>query len=257
MDFRASVAAFRANPEVAGFILDFDGTLSPIVLDPESAALVEGGRRVLSRLQAKFGLVAMVSGRRAEDLFARVDVAGLAYLGLYGGEEYVAGKLVEHEGASALQTKASALAQAAETFLGESGLAGCRVEHKGAAVSVHFRSCPDPLVPGVLAAWAKTAATANGFIVGLGRKVVELRPAEFSKALAAERLWVDHRLEYLFLAGDDSSDVEAMEAAGRFGAHVFRVGVVSDEAPPGLAENTEMVVGSPAELLELLKGFAQ
>jgi len=106
-------------------------------------------------------------------------------------------------------------------------------------------------------AWAGRAAGDHGFIFSMGRKVVELRPAEFSKALALERLSQEHALLHLLVAGDDSSDIEAMEKAAKIAADAVRVGVASEEAPLGFEEHTDIVVDSCEEMLELLKKFAQ
>jgi len=257
MDLQAHLDAFQANPGRSGFILDFDGTLSSIVTDPEAATLAPGAGAVLASLQARYALVAMLSGRRAEDLAARVGVPGLTYVGLYGGEKFVDDEVRQPEDAAALKAKSAALTVSAQTLLNDQGLKGCRVEQKDMAVSVHFRNSDDPRASALIMAWAGRAAGDHGFIFSMGRKVVELRPAEFSKALALERLSQEHALLHLLVAGDDSSDIEAMEKAAKIAADAVRVGVASEEAPPGFEEHTDIVVNSCEEMVELLKKFAQ
>jgi len=80
--------------EVAGrtaLCLDFDGTLAPIVDDPEAAAPLEGTLDLLGRLAGRFAAVALVSGRPAGWLAERAAAPGVRYLGLYGLEEVVDG----------------------------------------------------------------------------------------------------------------------------------------------------------------------
>jgi hypothetical protein len=53
-------------------------------------------------------------------------------------------------------------------------------------------------------------------------------------------------------AGDDTTDLDGFR--GLDGCEVaVRVAVASAEAPAGLAEAADVVVGSPAELLDLLR----
>ncbi|MGI8425415.1 MAG: trehalose-phosphatase [Actinomycetota bacterium] len=257
MDLQAWVNTFRENPGGSGFILDFDGTLAHIVTDPLAASILPGAPGVLTALRDQFALVALVSGRSAEDVAAKVGVPGLTYIGLYGGEEFVDGKTRAPDDAPTLRTKAGDLALAAQALLDDNRLEGSNVEQKGMAVSVHFRNSLDPGAPALITAWAEGAAPRHGFIAGVGRKVVELRPARFSKAFALERLVVDHGLNYLLVAGDDSSDVEAMARAGEIAPNALRVGVASPEAPPGFTEHTDLVVASCEEMLDLLKAFAE
>jgi trehalose-6-phosphatase len=59
-------------------------------------------------------------------------------------------------------------------------------------------------------------------------------------------------LERALYAGDDTTDLDAFHALDDIEWGV-RVGVVSDEGPRGIADSADVVVGSPAELLDLLR----
>ena len=63
--------------------LDFDGTLSEIVPDPDAATLVDGVAEALKHLAAECP-VAIVSGRNVADLKDRVGVPGVYYVGSDG-----------------------------------------------------------------------------------------------------------------------------------------------------------------------------
>ncbi|MFQ6198729.1 trehalose-phosphatase, partial [Streptomyces sp. NPDC000405] len=62
---RDGLAALLARPERAVVALDFDGTLAPIVPDPERARAHPGAVPALARLAPRLGSVAVVTGRPA------------------------------------------------------------------------------------------------------------------------------------------------------------------------------------------------
>ena len=66
-------------------------------------------------------------------------------------------------------------------------------------------------------------------------------------ALLAER-----RLERALYAGDDTTDLDAFRGLDGLELSI-RVAVASAEGPPELREAADLVVASPAELLELLR----
>ena len=55
--------------------LDYDGTLSPIVSDPDAARLVDGAAEALELVAAACP-VAVLSGRDLADIRTRVDIRG-------------------------------------------------------------------------------------------------------------------------------------------------------------------------------------
>ena len=58
--------------ERIGLISDMDGTLSPIVPVPSDAAPTDRNRDLLQQLNRQLALVAVVSGRAADDVRERV-----------------------------------------------------------------------------------------------------------------------------------------------------------------------------------------
>ena len=69
-------------------ILDYDGTLTPIVPWPDAAVLAASVRGTLSRLTASGrARVAILSGRALADLRARVRLANVVYGGCHGPDE--------------------------------------------------------------------------------------------------------------------------------------------------------------------------
>jgi trehalose 6-phosphate phosphatase len=80
-------ARLSAQADQVALCLDFDGTLSPIVDDPEAARPLAGVVELLEPLAARFAAVALISGRPADYLATYAAAPGVRYLGLYGLQE--------------------------------------------------------------------------------------------------------------------------------------------------------------------------
>ncbi|MGH2718054.1 MAG: trehalose-phosphatase [Actinomycetota bacterium] len=245
-DLDEMVAAFRAEPEGSGFVLDFDGTLSPIAPTPELARAEPGAGEALAQLAVRYPLVALLSGRPAAQLHDLIPAPGVRYLGLYGGEEY-------GDGAPAAPW-VPALAAGAEAYLVEGGWAGCTVEVKPRSVALHYRLATSPAAGRALAAWAKTQSRQLGLELRPGRRVFELSAPGPTKAGTVERL--AEGLRRLVIAGDDVADVASMRRAGELlGTRALRIGVASAEAPAELLDVADLLVSSPGEVVQVLARF--
>jgi trehalose 6-phosphate phosphatase len=232
--------------EEAGIFLDFDGSLSAIVSRPDLARPAEGAREALGALVRRYRVVAVISGRRSEEVAAALDVPGLAYLGLYGMEE----------AAPELMAVVAPRAEAAAA-----AVPGAWVEDKGASIAVHYRQAPDPsLARAALVAALQEVASSAGLEVVEGKMVVELLPADRPrKGGAVERLVGEHDLSAALFAGDDVADLDAFRALDGLAAKgllVVKVAVRGDETPPQLLEAADRVVEGPAGLVELLGQLA-
>jgi trehalose 6-phosphate phosphatase len=80
-------ASLAEQADIVAMCLDFDGTLAPIVDDPEQARPLPGMVDLLGPLAARFAAVALLSGRPAGYLFEHAAAPGVRYLGLYGLQE--------------------------------------------------------------------------------------------------------------------------------------------------------------------------
>ena len=127
------------------------------------------------------------------------------------------------------------------------------VEDKGLTVAFHWREAPDE--DGARS--ELEAIAGRGRELGLearwGRKVLELRPpVGADKGTAVHALLQEHGLTRALYAGDDTTDLDAFR--GLDGCEVaVRVALASPESPPGLREAADLVLASPAELLQLLR----
>ncbi len=192
---------------------DFDGTLSDIVDDPDSAQLVAGAAQALQKLAARCP-VAILSGRDLADVTARIGLPGIWYAGSHGFE-LTAPDGTHHQNdaaAAAIPVLESAAAQLRERLW---PIPGVVVEHKRFGVAVHYRNAARDRV-GEVAAAVRTAGQRDALRVTTGREVIELRPdVDWDKGRTL-RWVIDHLhgsapLVPIYL-GDDITDEDAFDA---------------------------------------------
>lgn len=196
-----------------GLVTDVDGTISPIAATPDAAVVTSRVRDLLAALRDVLPLVAVISGRSAQDVYERVGVLGLIYIGNHGLEQWVDGKTVVAAGAAASRPS---LEQVIELLAGlpEEGML---VEDKGATLSIHYRLASDPndfrdrMLPVVQA-----LAHDHGLKLFEGRRIFELRPPiEINKGSAFHQLVESYGLDAALYLGDDITDADAFRAARR------------------------------------------
>jgi trehalose 6-phosphate phosphatase len=256
---RAGLAALLASPGAALLGLDFDGTLAPIVADPDAARAHPGVPDVLARLAGHGVRIAVVTGRPAAtavDYAGVADVPGLVVLGHYGLERWEAGVVTAPEDLSAVDEVRRRLPDA----LADAGAPdGTYVEDKGAAVAVHTRRTADPAAAfdalrGPLADLAEQA----GLVVEPGRFVLELRPAGGDKGDALRGLVEETGAQMVGFVGDDLGDlaafdaVEALRADGLAGLLVCS----GSTEVTALAGRADLVVDGPDGVVALLSAIA-
>ena len=108
--------ALVARAQEVAVCLDFDGTLSPVVDDPQAARPLEGIVELLQPLARRFAAVAIISGRPAPYLAEHLGASGVRYLGLYGLQEVHQGQVsVDPRLEAARPTVAAATAALADS----------------------------------------------------------------------------------------------------------------------------------------------
>ncbi|WP_035798790.1 trehalose-phosphatase [Kitasatospora mediocidica] len=264
---RAGLAALLASPAEAVVALDFDGTLAPIVADPEQARAHPGAVPVLARLAPLVRAVVVVTGRPAQDAvrlggFAQVPgLEHLVVLGHYGAERWDAatGELRAtqvHPGVAGIRAQLPPL-------LHELGAPeGTWTEDKGRSLAVHTRRTADPdaVLEQLREPLAKLAA-AHGLVVEPGRMVVELRPPGVDKGAALTEFLRAVGAGSVLYAGDDLGDLAAYAAVRELRAEglpglLVCSGPVTGEAPVRvLAEQADLVVPGPGGVVALLENL--
>jgi trehalose-phosphatase len=233
--------------------LDFDGTLSQIVSNPDAAQLIDGAAAVLRTLAAHCP-VAVVSGRDLADIRDRVGVPGVWYAGSHGLE--LAGPHGRHHHNDLAAAAVPALRQAASALDKELiDIPGVVIERKRFAIAVHYRNVSAQHIAEVVAATHRHAHQADLRVTG-GRKVVELRPAlDWDKGTALA--WIGDQIEQETAVvpvyiGDDLTDEDAFDAIRLSG-----VGVVVRHDEAGDRPTTaRYVLDSPTQVCEFLRHCA-
>lgn len=195
---------------------DFDGTLSDIVENPDSARLVAGAADALTSLTAQCP-VAILSGRDLADVRQRIGLPGIWYAGSHGFE-LIGPDGTHHENAEAAASIPVLEQAAAELADQLAHIPGVVVEHKRFGVAVHYRNAARDRV-GEAAAAVRSVGQRTALRVTTGREVIELRPdVNWDKGKTLR--WVlDHirddeqpgPLLPIYL-GDDITDEDAFDA---------------------------------------------
>jgi trehalose 6-phosphate phosphatase len=250
-----AVRALVEDPSHSAVLTDFDGTLAPIVSDPDTAEPLPGAPAVLAALAERFAVVAVVSGRPVSFLAQRLAAAGpsVRLFGVYGMEWIEDGAVrVAPEVEEWRSVAAEVLVEARRQF-GDSAVG---IEDKGASVTVHWRRAPE--AEERVRAFALTWAPRTGMGLVFSRMAIEFRPP-----VGADKGTVVERLARgcigACFAGDDIGDLAAFDALDRLaaeGTRAVRVAVTDEESPPELVERADIVVRGPAEALALLSRLA-
>ena len=238
---------FRRQPESSVLILDYDGTIAPIVDDPALAVPAPGMVDLLDRLASKYATVAVVSGRPLSFLSTMLP-GDFCIVGLYGLEGSEKGQRWEHPNGGAWREVMADIAMMAMT----AGPEGMRVELKDLSITLHYRGQPE-LAPAVHE-YARTQSERAGLLMRPARMSVELHPPiNADKGTVLERLTED--ATNVLVAGDDVGDLKAFDALDRLaelGLHTVRIAIASDEVPSELVRRAQVLVAGPSELQGLL-----
>ncbi len=203
---------------------DYDGTLTPIVDDPDEAKLSEKGKKMLEQLSKQL-TVALVSGRGLDDLKGKVGIKSLIYAGSHGFEITGPEDLEMHyekgqEVLPQLDQAEKALKQKLEA------INGCKVERKKYAIAVHYRKVAKETVKKVKNTVSEVVESQDKLMVGKGKKILELKPdLNWHKGQALG--WLLEKLElntnhYLHIFfGDDITDEDALKVVQENGVGVL------------------------------------
>ncbi len=232
------LARLAEDPARAALLLDVDGVLAPIVPVPHEAAVPEETRAELRRLHRRYALVACISGRSGADARRVVGVGELVYVGEHGLE---------------LEPDAAAWSDRLQRFAATVDWED--IERKPLTVTFHYRRAESETEALAMLEAVATRARHEGLVARFGRKVLELRPPVGAhKGTAVAHLLGERGLTRALYAGDDTTDLDAFHAVQALELGV-RVAVASAEGPAELRDAADIVVGGPAEVLDLLRSL--
>ncbi len=236
-------------------LLDFDGTLAPIVDRPEQAEMPARTRRALQRLMAMPGVaVAVVSGRALADVRARAALPGIAYAGNHGMEIEGAGLHRVHPEAAAARGELEGAAARIEANL--QPIDGAFLEDKGLTLSIHYRLAPAH-AEAVREIVRSAVAGHDGLTVTEGKMVLEVRPrVAWDKGRAVMYLLDQMRPPPdapVLYVGDDRTDEDAFRALRGWDP---AEGVLVAATPPAESAATSFL-RDPAEVGALFEALGE
>lgn len=265
---RDFVSAVQADPGRALLAFDFDGTLAPIVDDPEQAHIHPEAVQALDRLGPLVGTVAVITGRPARTavrlgtLDSRDGLGAMVVLGQYGAERWDAA-----EDSFQVPPPPDGIAEVEQgldellTTMAEAGepVDGVTIEHKGRALGVHTRRAGDAdaaferlLQP------VTDLAERHGLVVEPGRHVIEVRPDGHDKGATLRDLVAERGARTVLFCGDDLGDLPAFAAGHELrdeGLTVHLVVSASSEQD-ALTARADTVVDGPDGLARWLTALA-
>ncbi|KAH9690781.1 putative trehalose-phosphate phosphatase D [Citrus sinensis] len=203
--------------------LDYDGTLAPIVEDPDRAFMTNEMREAV-RDVARYFPTAIVTGRCRDKVFSFVKLAGLYYAGSHGMDIEGPSKKRRYK-----KGNHGVLCQPASEFLPminevyqtllekTKSIPGAKVENNKFCLSVHFR-CVDENSWGTLAEQVRVVLDKYPKLtLTQGRMVLEIRPTiKWDKGKALEFLlealgYANSKDVVPVYIGDDRTDEDAFK----------------------------------------------
>ncbi|QTE29821.1 trehalose-phosphatase [Pengzhenrongella sicca] len=195
--------------------LDFDGTLAPLVDDPDQSRMLAPATAALARLATRSDVrLALVSGRSVADLHRQAQAPeGTLLVGSHGGERGRVGEFglerepirLEPEQADLLTRIGAGLTTVAR------GRDGVWVQHKPAAAVLHTRMAAAADAD-LATAQALALAGSLGVDALHGKDVVEVAVLRATKGMALQALRAELGSVVVLYAGDDTTDERAFAA---------------------------------------------
>ncbi|XP_018577974.1 probable trehalose-phosphate phosphatase 1 [Anoplophora glabripennis] len=208
-------------------LLDYDGTLTPIVAHPDLATIPPQTKSVLHSLSLMSGIfVAIISGRNVNNVKEMVGIDNITYAGNHGLEVlYPNGTRYVHQLPTEFNRQVNELIQKLENSVVRDG---AWIENKGASLTFHFRATPENLRNEIEKTAQKIIEDAN-FKVGKAHCALEARPkVDWNKGKVALLILNNEYGENwsknvkVVFAGDDTTDEDAMRAL-KGNAATFRI----------------------------------
>jgi trehalose 6-phosphate phosphatase len=235
-------ARLAAGPVLVA--LDFDGTLTDVVDDPEAPRLAPERRRILARIPAPGRWLAIVSGRALDDVRSKVGIEQAIYVGNHGLEITGPG-LIRRFAPPGVEDRLSALLESLP--LADMAI----IENKALTATLHVRPREDDRRHAELGEAIRGPVEAAGFTLRPGKAAWEIRPAgSATKGDAVLRLIdvlpgaIPDRTIYI---GDDATDEDAFRALPE--------GVTARVGPAGVATAARYLLPDTAAVYRFLEAL--
>jgi len=248
---------WKEDPGSVAILTDIDGTLAPIVPTPDMSEVSDELRGLLRELSEKYLLIAGISGRKTKDAFDLIGMDEVVYFGNHGFEILRDGEVEVIPDALPYFERVQELERRAKEELAP---LGAFVEEKGITASIHYRNV-SPEIGERSVEFVKAEGERLGLRITVGRGVVEARPPiRADKGTAVRALVEEYRPRKAMFLGDDTTDLDAFRALAALreeGAldEILRVGVRSDEGPPEIVTEADIVVDGVEGVGEVLRAL--
>jgi len=211
-------------------LLDYDGTLTPIVEDPKKAVISKETKELLQKLsRSDYCKLGIISGRSLEDIKNVMGIEGVIYAGNHGLE--IEGPKMKFESQVSPRLKSIMRNIAAEIQKQISGIKGALVEDKGLTLSIHYRLVAKKDLPAfekIIAEVTTPYIVRDKIKVNPGKKVYEIKPpVEWDKGkvvlwlLTRQQSALGKKMVFPVYIGDDVTDEDAFKVLKRKGLTVF------------------------------------
>ncbi|KAK9927500.1 hypothetical protein M0R45_024681 [Rubus argutus] len=283
LNYFECISNFARNKKIAMF-LDYDGTLSPIVDDPDRALMSDAMRGTVRNV-AKYFPTAIISGRNRDKVYDLVGLTELYYAGSHGMDIMGPVTNTNNVNSTDQQGKEVKLFQPAKEFLpmidevfrtlveNTKGIKGAKVENHKFCASVHYRNVDEKFG---LSVWLFLASLLATELVNIaqcvhdvlkdyprlrlthGRKVLEVRPViDWNKGKAVEflleSLGLNVRDDVLSIyIGDDKTDEDAFKVLKKRNRGY---GILVSPVPKETSAFYSL--REPAEVMEFLKALVR
>lgn len=231
----AALEVLNARP--SALVTDVDGTLSPIVANPQDAEVSIAIKEALRVLRPRLDLLAVVTGREGPVARRMVGVEGLTYVGSYA--------LGVAELPAIVTDDIRRVREAVTPYLPR--LAGVTLELKEISFALHYRNCEDPVGARarILSILEPIASGSHARLME-GKQVIEIVPRQLpDKGVAFAELVERHQIDGAVFVGDDLADsaifrrIAQRRQAGHPG---LAVGVVDSETPAAVREAADLLL---------------
>ena len=246
------------EPRSVAVLTDIDGTLAPIAPTPDMSEVPEELKDLLRRLSGQFLLVAGISGRKSEEALDLIGLEDVVYFGNHGFEILRDGEVEVIPEALPYLEKVQELESLAREELAPQG---AFVEEKGITASIHYRNAP-PEIGEKCVEFARREGERLGLRITVGRGVVEARPPiRADKGTAVRTLVEEYHPKKAMFLGDDTTDLDAFRELEKLREEgnlqdILRIGVASDEGPPEIETEADIVVDGVDGVGEVLGALA-
>ncbi|MYZ48285.1 trehalose-phosphatase [Propylenella binzhouense] len=210
------------DPARNALFLDFDGTFVDFAPEPDAIVVRPGGRELLKTVARRLGgALALVTGRRIENLDGHLGAVGLPTAGLHGQQSRMAaGEAIELRPTSPQMEEARR--RIADAIRPGDPIA---VEDKGGALVLHYRRAPGE-APRARAIGARAVAGLADLHAQSGHDIVEVRQRGIGKAEAVRRFSEQPPFagRIPVFVGDDTTDEDGFRAAAELGGFGVKIG---------------------------------